>query len=83
MAAGVPAIRFGRRQQMLMEVKDDQLPMLSAALQTAALPFEVDADLYPNIMSSLCRRTGDLYGGVAGKKDFIRTYLIPLISCPG
>lgn len=50
--AGVQALRFGGRQQLLMEVYSDKLEGLTAALADAALPFEVDADHYPNIMSS-------------------------------
>jgi rubredoxin len=52
LAAGLQGLRFGGRQQLLMEVYSDKLAPLTAALHDAALPFEVDADIYPNIMSA-------------------------------
>lgn len=50
--AGVPAIRFGGRQQLLMAVYSDKLDTLMTALAEMPLLIELDGDSYPNIMSS-------------------------------
>ena len=50
--SAVRGLRFGGRQQLLLEVYSDKLGELTDALETAALPFEVDADTHPNIVSS-------------------------------
>lgn len=52
LAAGLRGLRFGGRQQLLMEVYPDKLEQLTAAFDCAGLPFEVDADIYPNIVSA-------------------------------
>lgn len=52
LAAGLQGLRFGGRQQLLMEVYSDKLEQLTAALNDAALFFEVDTDAHPNIMSA-------------------------------
>lgn len=50
--SAVRGLRFGGRQQLLLEAYSDRLAELTDALEAAALPFEVDADTYPNIVSS-------------------------------
>ena len=52
LSVGGLAVRFGGRQQLLIEVFSDRLPLLMPALADTRLPVEVDTDRYPNIVSS-------------------------------
>lgn len=50
--ANVTQVRFGNRQQLLFEVEDAELDDLKNELILNDLNYEVDADEYPNIISS-------------------------------
>ncbi|HEX7366569.1 MAG TPA: rubredoxin domain-containing protein [Pelobium sp.] len=51
-ASGVKSIRFGNRQQLIFWVASAQLEDLEHSFFSAGVLYEVDADDYPNIMSS-------------------------------
>ncbi len=50
--AGVENVRFGNRQQVIFDVAQDKLEVLKQDLMAAAIMFELDADIHPNIISS-------------------------------
>ena len=51
-AAGLQQVRFGTRQQLLLEVSDDELTELQDHFTMYDISYEVDAENYPNIISS-------------------------------
>ncbi|MET4082657.1 rubredoxin [Pedobacter sp. UYP30] len=51
-AAGADQLRFGNRQQLFFLIDADKLEDLADALMVDDVVYEVDADLYPNILSS-------------------------------
>jgi len=51
-ASGVRSIRFGNRQQLIFLVNQTMLGDLAHAFFSADIVYEIDADEYPNIMSS-------------------------------
>ncbi len=53
-AAHVRKVRFGSRQQLLMTVHYEDLRQLEKNLCQQAVPFEVNTDRHPNIISSYC-----------------------------
>lgn len=62
-ASGIRKVRFGARQQLLMTVHYEELPTLQKSLTQEAISYEVNTDLYPNLISSYCGedvfRSGD------------------------
>ena len=50
--ADVEHVQFGHRQQILFTAAPDKRRQLRQALTTAGLPFEVNADAHPNLVSS-------------------------------
>ncbi|MCE6988003.1 rubredoxin [Dyadobacter sp. CY323] len=53
-AAHVRKVRFGSRQQMLMTVHYEDMHFLETELKKLDLNFEINADRFPNIISSYC-----------------------------
>lgn len=53
-AANVRHVRFGSRQQLLMIVHYEDLRFLEKDLKQHQLAYEVNADQFPNIISSYC-----------------------------
>lgn len=49
---GITAVRFGLRQQLLMDVAIADYETLSEELELLNVPFEKDEDVFPNIVSS-------------------------------
>lgn len=45
-------VRFGLRQQLLLDVAIEELKKLEAELSTLDIPYEVNTEQYPNIVSS-------------------------------
>ncbi|WP_215242433.1 rubredoxin domain-containing protein [Dyadobacter helix] len=52
--AEVRKVRFGSRQQLLLTVHYEQIRFLEKALQQLEIPYEVNTERYPNIISSYC-----------------------------
>lgn len=52
--ANVRTVRFGARQQLLMTVHYEDLRSLEKTLKQQPIPYEVNTDQYPNIISSYC-----------------------------
>lgn len=50
--AGLLFIRFGLRQQVLLDVEIDYLDILTAELNSLGIPYELNDEKLPNIMSS-------------------------------
>lgn len=50
--AGITAVRFGLRQQLLFDVVNEDYPLLKEELQQLQVPYEADEDRHPNIVSS-------------------------------
>lgn len=50
--AGVLAVRFGLRQQLLFDVAAEEIKSITAELNSLGFAFETDRDEYPNIVSS-------------------------------
>jgi rubredoxin len=51
-AAGVKQVSFGLRQQLFMEVVNEDFDKLADGLKNKSIAFEVGTDMYPNIVSS-------------------------------
>lgn len=51
-SAGVKQVTFGLRQQLFIEIVNDDYDKLVSSLQSKKIAFEVDADNFPNIVSS-------------------------------
>lgn len=49
---GIGYVSFGLRQQCLIEVSDEEFYPLTVGLNQLKVPYEVDGELYPNIISS-------------------------------
>jgi rubredoxin len=56
---GIKEVRFGTRQQLYFEVKDDELEQIEYGFLSTDSEFEIDSDDYPNIVSSYV--TDDLF----------------------
>ncbi|GAB2767824.1 hypothetical protein GCM10027275_07850 [Rhabdobacter roseus] len=52
--AGVRQVRFGSRQQLLMKVPAEDLRFLERSLAAQQVPYELNADQHPNLISSYC-----------------------------
>ncbi|MBK5270330.1 MAG: rubredoxin [Bacteroidia bacterium] len=50
--AGITRVKFGLRQQLLIDVSFDSLSILTKELNLLNIQYEVDNDEYPNIVSS-------------------------------
>lgn len=50
--AGIQEVRFGLRQQLLIDVAKKQYDKLTDSFEKNAIPFEVNKEMYPNIISS-------------------------------
>ncbi len=50
--SGLLYVRFGLRQQLLLDIEIQQLEVLSAELDMLGISYEVNNDEFPNIMSS-------------------------------
>src|SRR6188474_2198241 len=50
--AGISHASFGLRQQLLMEVVNEEFINLKKALDSLGMDYEVDTENYPNIVSS-------------------------------
>jgi rubredoxin len=50
--AGVTRVRFGLRQQLLLDVLSGDLPALLTAMEQLDIHYEVNGDAYPNVVSS-------------------------------
>jgi rubredoxin len=61
--ARVRQVRFGARQQLLMTVHYEDMPFLKKDLKAHQIPYELNTEQHPNIISSYCGedvfRTGD------------------------
>ncbi|MGM9506587.1 rubredoxin [Larkinella sp. GY13] len=53
-SANVRSVRFGARQQLLMTVHYEDLRALEKELKKHPIPYEINTDQYPNIISSYC-----------------------------
>jgi hypothetical protein len=51
-SAGATDIRFGNRQQLYFTVKADRLEDMELDMLKSEISYEIDEDVYPNIMSS-------------------------------
>src|SRR5215217_903504 len=51
-SAGAASIRFGNRQQLYFTISEDRLEDLELDMLKSEISYEVDADRYPNIISS-------------------------------
>ena len=64
--AGVRKVRFGARQQLLIQVHNDDIPGFEKELKSQQISYEIGRDLHPNIISSYCGeevfRTGQWLG---------------------
>ena len=49
---GIRFVRFGLRQQLLIDIAHYNVPIFSRELETLGIDFEVDINQYPNIISS-------------------------------
>ncbi len=49
---GVREVSFGLRQQLLLEIADEEKENIDDALSMLSVDFEIDSDNYPNIISS-------------------------------
>ena len=45
-------VRFGLRQQLLVDLESFSIPDFTAELERMAIPYQVDNNTYPNIVSS-------------------------------
>ncbi|MEN9686167.1 MAG: hypothetical protein RLZZ28_1953 [Bacteroidota bacterium] len=50
--AGITKVKFGLRQQLLIDAMHESLGILEEELRLAAVPYEMDEDIYPNMTSS-------------------------------
>jgi len=50
--AGIEEVRFGLRQQLLIDVTKKHYHRLAASFEANAIQFEVNKEMYPNIISS-------------------------------
>ena len=50
--SGVMQVSFGLRQQLFIEVANEEYNKFTAALKSKEITFEADEDIYPNIVSS-------------------------------
>ena len=48
----VPYVRFGLRQQLLVDMENYSLPVFTAELERLNMPYEIDSSQFPNIISS-------------------------------
>ena len=48
----VPSVRFGLRQQLLVDLESYSEPVFTAELDKLEIPYEVDSSQFPNIISS-------------------------------
>lgn len=53
-AAGVRQVRFGNRQQLLLTVHGEHLRQLQRDLDGTGFFYEINADQFPNLISSYC-----------------------------
>lgn len=53
-AASVRQVRFGNRQQLLLTVHGEQLRQLQRDLDATPFFYEINADQFPNLISSYC-----------------------------
>lgn len=51
-SAGAKHIRFGNRQQLYFTIDEDRLEDLELDMLKSEINYEINADLYPNIISS-------------------------------
>ena len=49
---GITKVKFGLRQQLLIDVLPEKQPMLEEELNLVGIDYEVDEDVFPNIVSS-------------------------------
>ncbi len=52
--AQVRTVRFGARQQLLMTVHYEDMRFLEKDLKQQSMPYEVNTEQYPNVISSYC-----------------------------
>lgn len=50
--AGVSRVRFGLRQQLLIEVLMEELQTLRDEIESLGISYEIDKDEFPNVVSS-------------------------------
>ncbi|HTD40592.1 MAG TPA: rubredoxin [Mucilaginibacter sp.] len=62
-SAGAQDIRFGNRQQLYFSIQPDCLEDMELDMLKAEINYEIDADLYPNIVSSYVADTIFNYEG--------------------
>ncbi|MEO6721534.1 MAG: rubredoxin, partial [Ferruginibacter sp.] len=86
----VPSVRFGLRQQLLVDMESYSEPVFTAELDKLEIPYEVDSSQFPNIISSFPAEeifirntwlTETVYTNILDAIDYAPTLKVNICDC--
>lgn len=86
----VPYVRFGLRQQLLIDLENYSIPVFTEKLERNNIAYEIDSSQFPNIISSLPAEeifirdtwlTEPVYKGIFDAIDYLPTLKINICDC--